>query len=290
MERMKSIVKTAYIAVTSVAVALSLTAATYAWFSSNSVVKTDYATGRSGTDTVELQVSSLGGSSFQPVEQAEITQVNEMKNAQILPVSTADLSNFVYNAGTVDEAAVYFTKVENEKYYYHGRIYLRAAAEGHSENAKLKLYLDDAEESGGAFFRNMKGYMANAARLGLTFDGGDAHILRVSEDTNPEQNRTVNTILNGSKLEDGQVIDSSGSSLTAVADPSEAIAVYTVGAEGLTVDSVKPLFTMNLNQIYEVDIYFYMEGCDPDCSDVTQLDELDFHLSFYGILTEEAAE
>lgn len=114
--------------------------------------------------------------------------------------------------------------------------------------------------------------------------------MRVSEETNPEQNRTVNTVLNGSRLAEGQVIDSSGSSLTAVDDPSEAMADYTVGAEGLADNTVKSLFTMNLNQIYEVDIYFYMEGCDPDCSDVTQLDELDFHLSFYGILTEEAVE
>ena len=64
--------------------------------------------------------------------------------------------------------------------------------------------------------------------------------------------------------------------------------MYTIGAEGVSDNSVKSLVTMNLNQIYEVDIYFYMEGCDPDCSDVAQLDALDFHLSFYGILTEEA--
>ena len=290
MARVKHILKTAYVAVTSIAVAMSLTAATYAWFSSNSVVKTDYATGRSGTDTVELQISSSGGGSFQPEEKAAIVQVNETQATLLLPVSTADLSNFVYSTGTIEDAAVNFVKVENEKYYYHGRVYLRAAAEGHSENAKLKLYLDDAEESGGAFFANMKGYMANAARLGLTFDGGDAHILRVSEDSNPEKDRTANTVLNGVRLDESQVIDSSGSGLSAVADPSEALATYTVGAEGLTDNTVKSLFTMNLNQIYEVDIYFYMEGCDPDCSDVTQLDELDFHLSFYGILTEEAVE
>ena len=288
MKQGKHILKTAYVAVTFVAVAMSFVAATYAWFSSNSVVQTDYVTGRADTDTVELQVSSSGGGSFAAQEQAAISQVNETSVEQLLPVSTADLENFVFCAGTVEDAAVNFVKVENEKYYYHGRIYLRAVAEGHSENAKLRLYLDNADESGGALFQNMQGYMANAARLGLAFDGGNRHILRVSEDSNPEANRTFNTVLNGSTLGDGQVIDSSGSSLDAVDDPSEALAVYTIGAEGVTDNSVKPLVTMNLNQIYEVDIYFYMEGCDPDCSDVAQLDALDFHLSFYGILTEEA--
>ncbi|MBR1852613.1 MAG: hypothetical protein IJ794_05635 [Lachnospiraceae bacterium] len=288
MKQGKHILKTAYVAVTFVAVAMSFVAATYAWFSSNSVVQTDYVTGRADTDTVELQVSSSGGGSFAAQEQAAISQVNETSVEQLLPVSTADLENFVFCAGTVEDAAVNFVKVENEKYYYHGRIYLRAVAEGHSENAKLRLYLDNADESGGALFQNMQGYMANAARLGLAFDGGNRHILRVSEYSNPEANRTFNTVLNGSTLGDGQVIDSSGSSLDAVDDPSEALAVYTIGAEGVTDNSVKPLVTMNLNQIYEVDIYFYMEGCDPDCSDVAQLDALDFHLSFYGILTEEA--
>ncbi|MBP3205571.1 MAG: hypothetical protein J6M66_09130 [Lachnospiraceae bacterium] len=288
MARGKHIWKTAYLAVTSAVVAMSFVAATYAWFSSNSIVQTDYVTGRADTDTVELQVSSSGGGSFEAQERAPISQVNSTSAEQLLPVSTADLDSFVFSTGTVDNAAVSFVKVENERYYYHGRVYLRAVAEGHSENAKLRIYLDNAEESGGALFQNRKGYMANAARLGLKFDGGNRHILRVSEESNPDANRAFNTVLNGSKLGDDQVIDSSGDSLRAVGDPSESLAAYTVGAEGLTDNSVKPLFTMNLNQIYEVDIYFYMEGCDPDCSDVTQLDALDFHLSFYGILTEEA--
>ena len=95
MEHGKYALKIEYVAVTSIVLAMSLTAATYAWFSSNSVVETDYATGRSGTDTVELQVSSSGGGSFQAQEQAEISQVNETDATQLLPVSTADLSNFV---------------------------------------------------------------------------------------------------------------------------------------------------------------------------------------------------
>ncbi|MFQ9547592.1 MAG: hypothetical protein ACLRZ6_06905 [Lachnospiraceae bacterium] len=40
---------------------------------------------------------------------------------------------------------------------------------------------------------------------------------------------------------------------------------------------------MNLNQIYPVDVYFYLEGCDPDCSDAITHNEADLYLAFYGI-------
>ena len=286
MEHGKYVSKIAYITVVTAVIALSLSAATYAWFSSNSVVQTNFVSGRTDKDTVELQISSAGGSSFKGEEKAPVTQVNSYSATELLPVSTADLSNFVYSAGTVQDAAVHFEKVEKERYYYHGRVYLQAVAENHTQNSKLALYLDTAADNGGEMFQNMKGYMANAARLGLTFDGGQAKILRVSEDHNPTQNRVMNTVLNGTQLKDGQVIDSAGSTLKATADPSEAIADYTVGAEGLVDSSQKELFTMELNQIYTVDIYFSMEGCDPDCSEITQLDELDMHLAFYGVLIE----
>ena len=40
---------------------------------------------------------------------------------------------------------------------------------------------------------------------------------------------------------------------------------------------------MNLNQIYPVDVYFYLEGCDSDCSDAITHNEADLYLAFYGI-------
>ena len=65
-----------------------------------------------------------------------------------------------------------------------------------------------------------------------------------------------------------QVLSWNGSSVFAVADPSVPIADYTVtfGASDMSVPQ-RPLCVMNLNQIYPVDVYFYLEGCDPDCSD-----------------------
>ena len=51
----------------------------------------------------------------------------------------------------------------------------------------------------------------------------------------------------------------------------------------------KPLLTMEVNRIYPVDIYFYLEGCDPDCSNSIQYSTVDLQLGFYGVLSQEGA-
>lgn len=285
MKQRSKLFKIAYSAVVSLALLAALSSATYAWFSSNSIVNTDYVTSHTATDEVELLVSTHGGGGFDGKKEAAIGQVNKTSTTQLMPVSTADLKNFVTSAGTVDNQAIHFYKVENERYYYHGRIYLMAKADSSVEGRKLDLYLDGSEDNGGSFFKNAKGYILNAARLGLTFDGSKPIIFRVTDEENPRDDRVSNTVLNGVPLNGKQVIDSSGTQMKAVTDPSVLLKDYLVGAGGRNTD--KPLLTMELNRIYEVDIFFYVEGCDPDCSDVAQKSEVNFHLSFYGILAEE---
>ncbi|MBO5986527.1 MAG: hypothetical protein J6Q02_06985, partial [Lachnospiraceae bacterium] len=281
--------KTSFYVVTTIAMLLSFTAATYAWFSSNSIVNTDRVTGRSGTDSVVLQISKTGGNDFQGGKEAALLQVNVSSSEMLMPVSTADLKTFVTSPGMVDGKATYFERIQGEKNIYHGRIYLRAASEGHSENARLALYLDHSKAAGGELFNGMKGLIANCARLGLTFDGGNAKILRLSEASNPSDQQTMNAVLNGVEVKPGQVINGSTDPMSIAADPSAPLAQYMVGENGLAGDpNAKPLMLMELNRIYTVDVYFYLEGCDPDCSDVTKLDSLNLHLAFYGVLTEEA--
>ena len=283
-----SILKSIYMFVTVLAALLTFSAATYAWFSSNSIVSTNKVQGRSGTDTVELQISSSGGDGFKAGSEAALAQVNASSSEMLMPVSTADLRTFVINTGTVEGKAVNFEKIAGEKYVYHGRVYLKAAAQGH-EGAKLALYLDGAESAGGNFAQNVKGYVANAARLGLLFDGGSSKILRLSETSNPTAQQVSNAVLNGTEVKPGQVINGSANPMQIAADPSLPMARFMVGDDGLAGNaSVEPLLMMELNRIYAVDVYFYLEGCDPDCSDVTKLDSLNLHLAFYGVLTEGA--
>ena len=219
-----------------------------------------------------------------------IAQVNQTSLTNLLPVSTADLTNFVYSPSTVSDMAVTFEPVTDEQYYYHGRIYLRALAQGLSSDTTLSLYLDQTD---GLLGKDVNGTLLNAARLGLVFnnDYTSSVILRLSESQNASGQQIFNTVVGGVTLGANQVLSWNGSSVFAVADPSVQIADYTVtfGASDMSVPQ-RPLCVMNLNQIYTVDVYFYLEGCDPDCSDAITHNEADLYLAFYGISGREGGQ
>ena len=265
------------------AIAVTLTSATYAWFTSNSVVSSSRATARSGTDTLELQISSAEDDVFRPVAAAEITQINDTDMEYLMPVSTADLKTFFYCPALTEKRAV-FREVTDEQFYYHGRIYLRALAEG-IPSGRLALYLD--RSAVGALAAADDGYLLNAARLGLTFDGGSGVIFYLSDDENAESDQIRNTYLDGSLVSDGNVLSGSGDEIIAVADPAVPLSEYTISLRdsGARLPDA-PLIYMALNRVYTVDVYFYLEGCDPDCSEAVSFDEADIQLAFYGILAQ----
>jgi hypothetical protein len=285
MKRLGNIIKGIFWVITALALLLSGTAATYAWFTTNRTVSTDSVSGRSGTDSVALEISQTGGSSFRAEDEAAIVQVNDTSAEYLLPVSTADLQNFVYAPSTQDGMAAHFQLVEDEKYYYHGRVYIRAAAEGQATGT-MALYLDQISATGGEMVQAQDGNLLNAARLGLTFNEADGMIFRLSQDTNAAGEQARNTLLGGAVLGDDQVLGYSGGTVTAVADPAVDLDTYSISIVNNTVTLPdQPLMYLELNQIYAVDIYFYLEGCDPDCSDSVSLDGADLHLAFYGVLT-----
>ena len=115
-------------------------------------------------------------------------------------------------------------------------------------------------------------------------DYSSSVILRLSDSQNAPSQQAFNTVVGGVTLGYGQVLSWNKSGVQAVADPSVLVTDYTVsfGASDMSVPQ-KPLCVMNLNQIYTVDVYFYLEGCDPDCSESITHNEADLYLAFYGI-------
>lgn len=267
--------------VSMVVLVLVLSVATYAWFTVNRTVSTNRVTARTGEDTLELQISAEGGTAFSGAEEAVLTQINAASLEKLMPVSTADLKTFVYNPFTDNDMASSFKTVENEAYYYHGRVYLRAAAQGQSPDARLALYLDGDNTPAEAE------RLLNAARLGLTFDGGSPVIFYLTDEENEPDAQVRNTLLDGTMLGDGQVLTVENNVVTAAPDPALSLESRTVTLTDTVVTRPEaPLLEMELNRIYAVDVYFYLEGCDPDCSDIIGMDEVDLQLAFYGILTE----
>ena len=269
--------------VTMIFAVLSLTFATYAWFTTNREVSTSTATARTGEETLELQLSTSGGGSFRDADSVSIQQVNQTSAEYLLPVSTSNLVNFVYSPNTEAGIAKAFQPVENESYYYHGRVYIRATGTGWPDGTTMKLYLDQSDNILG---QQVSGELLNAARLGLVFDGdySSAVILKLSDSSNSSDQQVYNTEVNGQRLGDNQVLSYVNQSVQAVTDPSVAAGQYTVTFDNDSMQAPeRTLLTMNLNQIYSVDIYFYIEGCDPDCSSYIQYSIADLQIGFYGI-------
>ena len=287
MEKHKSVFRIWYIIASMFFIILILTVSTYAWFSANRVVSTDKVTSRTGTEELKLEISSKGGSDFNGSDVAPIIQVNQTSLTRLMPVSTADLKSFVYNPISTNGKAKIFEPVENEEFYYHGRFYLRAFAEGGLADAKVNLYFDEGNEIGGTLAQAEKGLFLNAARLGLTFDKKNPVIFSLSNKHNKATQQANHTILNHKELGDQKVLSLSNGELKGVTDPSIPLSDRTIvmGDSGITFPKA-PLLEMEMGKIYTVDVYVYLEGCDLDCSDSISYDEADLYLEFYGILKE----
>ena len=281
-------IRRGYLAVLLAAAASAAAASTYAWFTSSPTVDTSRVQARSGTQMLELCVGTSANGVFTAADAVEILQVNRANPEKLMPVSTADLSSFVCNEVTFEDMASVFVPVEEEKYIYHGRIYLKAKAQGQPADARVALYLDEGSESGGSLAFGLTGDMLTAARLGLVFDQDYANsvIFELSDQEN-SKGRFYNTVVNGRTLGDRQVLRMVGNRVRGTADPSVSLASRTIvlTPSGASFPE-KPLIEMELNRAYAVDVYFYIEGCDPDCTDSIAYTAAQLHLAFYGVLTQ----
>lgn len=266
---------------TLVLLAVTLSGATFAWFSSNRAVSTSRAEARAGTEEWKLLVSSSADGPFEAV--CGIRQVNATKPDQLLPVSTADLAAFYYCPSTQDDLATRFLPVEDERSYYHGRIYLLAQAEGEQwQGQTMAVYLDTNEDAGPLV--SADGQLLTAARLGLFCQGAQSGpvILRLSEQANPLRSE-MNTAPGGSLAGEGVVI--TGETATAP-DPSVPLDSVLLAADAAVLPE-QPLLRLERNTVYPLDIYFYLEGCDPDCNETISTQTCELYLSFFGVVDGE---
>ena len=263
-----------------VAIALVLTSATYAWFTSNGEVYTSRVEAETNDTDARLYISSKGGADFTKTEEAAISQKNSANIEALLPVSTDDLTSFLYNKTTQNGRNDSFLLDKDAKRYYYGSVYIEAEVTGSVNYRAMTIYLDDiaplvTPDEGSLF--------ANAGRIGLRLGDGAPMILRMSEDVNGSSAQSRNTYVDDVLLEDGKVLhyNTSTETVEAADDPAVNPADVSVSAA----DPV-PLGTIELNRIYELEIWFWLEGCDPDCSDAVQKDGAEAVISLYGVLEE----
>ncbi len=252
---------------------LALVGATYAWFTHNSYVKTNRISSKASDADVKL-ILSLSDSPFDGVSELDLNAAALPGSGldSLMPVSTSDLKTFVYNSGL---------RVSGETDIFHARIYLRAEGD-EALGQKLAVYLDDTADK--PLFTNDPGSLfLNAGRLGLLFEDKEPVMIALSDDSNSADKQVDNTKLNGASVARGQVLhmDSAGI-VSAVPDP--AVSVSKLGIKDNS--EAKPLVVLDMNKTCRLDIYFYLEGTDPDCSGALELSKASVHIAFYGELTD----
>ena len=259
--------------------ALLLTSATFAWFSANRKVNTNQVFTRAGSNMLELKISR-SNDPFLPERNNELALDPYVD--KLLPVSTANLLDFFYNPMTVDDYAKSFEKVKDESMYYHETVYLQAQNKGLPEGSYVNLYLDNTEIP---IVETVDGELLTAARLGLVFDS-EPVILKLSN----VDKGSSNTMVGGTPIGSNKVLSYANGSTEIIAVKDPAIPLEDVQLTKKGEAGKVSLGKMKLDEIYRLDIYFYLEGCDPDCiSETVAMDSAALNLAFYGLPVSQEA-
>lgn len=257
--------------------AMTLTAATYAWFSANRQVETGKVTSKTGSKQLMLQISRKNGADFPGRE--EISSEVELKPLAgvLLPVSTADLETFFYCPVTnAEDNAEVFLQTTDESMYYHDTIYLRVVGDGFPAETRVGLFLDNTADK--PIVKAESGNLLTAARLGLKFNNAGPVILTLSDEADVGEG---NTWIDGRLQGGGKVLGSESGNAVPVDTPAKPYTdfLYALNASALA--------ELKLEEIYTVDVYFYLEGCDPDCTDHrVGADEAKLNLAFFALQTQ----
>jgi hypothetical protein len=276
---------------------ISLGSATYAWFTGNQRVSTSHATGRAAEDDLSLLLGTSEGDLAADTE-VEIQRVNSSSDDILLPVTTPDLETWGRSVALNEDTTGGYGSFEeidideNGNYGYHGQIWMEVHTDRPDsfDGMKAAIYLektsdmeDIGHEEGGS---GSSGILA-AARLGLKFDSDSSEpvIIRFDEATETSDRRN-NTYIGSQLASEGKVLRVSGNTATEEEDPAENLSDILI-TEDTTDYPEEPLATIDLNTPVQVDIYFYLEGCDPDCVEAISATDVAFQLGFYAALTEE---
>lgn len=258
-----------------VASLIALSAVTYAWFSFQaSTTKITPMEGKISDGDPSLLISLDPEKDFDiscPLE-PELPP-GEALLAELLPVSTADLSRF-YTATAQDPQgySIAFREVTDLSHWLiYGKVYLKCIG------GSCRVYFQDP----GPNLGDDPQFLASA-RLGLRFTLEDGttlvHLFRLDSlgDTGGAQSQATvhadNSVVSGL----------SGSEPVFSPDPAVSIQDYLPKGEN-------SLCTMQRDEIALVEYWVYLEGCDTECYNPVQSRDLMLQLSFTGDPVEEEA-
>ena len=255
------------IAFTMIVLALSLSAATYAWFSSSrftNVTPTAHTVSDSSSDLL-ISLSANGPWDKEcALDAADKT---------LYPVSTADLSSFwgatfQNPSGINTDYANYGSSASN--YVLEGTFYLQCGG------SSLNLFLLPEQMS-----VSSDPQLLAALRVGMIIESSSGSSTYIF--TCDDLGSTAGAASRRTTAQSGVVVSGSGS-WSYVADPAVSMSSYAADASGDDAVSARsgatPLVTLSSNEVATVRYFVYMEGCDENCIDEAQSRNLQLKFAF----------
>ena len=281
----------AYIALVMVALAATLGAATYAWFTSNMKVNTNSVSVHSDTSKLVLELGDADAGSWS--QQGDASLASTASGAATLyPVSTFDLNGFAACAqnNSSGDATVFEQAKDNGSAYYHGWIDLRPTITGTGASkvkGKVSLYLAESLVPQGA-----DAELLRAARVGIKISNGSqvlaTNIFELDGSDSGHRGEHPTTAPAGlAGYTDGMLLGWQNGQLACGADVKQDPAAFTLDTSETATRPQNVLATLALGQTYRLDIYYYIEGTDPDSADYLHQDPGTLHLALFATLDGE---
>ncbi len=273
----------AYIALVMVALAATLGAATYAWFTNNMKVNTNSVSVHSDTSKLVLKLGDADRGSWS--QQGDVSLTSTANGAVTLyPVSTFDLNGFAACAqnNSAGDATVFEQAKDNGSTYYHGWIDLRPTITGTGASkvkGKVSLYLAESLVPQGA-----DAELLRAARVGIKISSGGqvlaTNIFELDSSDSGHRGEHPTTAPAGlAGYADGMLLGWQNGQLACGANVTQDPAAFTLDAGEAAERPQNSLATLALGQTYRLDIYYYIEGTDPDSATL--------HLALFATLDGE---
>lgn len=281
----------AYIALVMVALAATLGVATYAWFTSNMKVNTNSVSVHSDTSKLVLELGDASRGSWS--QQGDVSLASTASGTVTLyPVSTFDLNGFAACAqnNSAGDASVFEQAKDNGSAYYHGWIDLRPTITGTGASkvkGKVSLYLAESLVPQGT-----DAELLCAARVGIKISSGNqvlaTNIFELDSSDGGHRGEHPATAPAGlAGYADGMLLGWQNGQLACGANVTQDPASFTLDTSETATRPQNALATLALGQTYRLDVYYYIEGTDPDSANYLYEDQGTLHLALFATLDGE---
>ena len=268
------------------------TGATYAWFTNNMKVNTNSVSVHSDTSKLVLELGDADRGSWS--QQGDASLASTANGAVTLyPVSTFDLNGFAACAqnNSAGDATVFEQAKDNGSAFYHGWIDLRPTITGTGASkvaGKVNLYLAESLAPQGA-----DAELLRAARVGIKISSGNqvlaTNIFELDSSDSGHRGEHPTTAPAGlAGYADGMLLGWQNSQLACGTNVTQDPAAFTLDTSETATRPQNTLATLALGQTYRLDIYYYIEGTDPDSADYLYQDPGTLHLALFATLDGEA--